>query len=79
MEGCLAVTIAGQVVEATGLEGATVVPDQAADDALDGGGGVAKKKPSGRLQGELATDTIIVESKGGKAIWRNKAGKKSEG
>ncbi len=55
-----------------------MVPEEAADDALDGGCCVANKKQARCLQGELATDTLIVESKGSKAILCNKAGKKNQ-
>jgi len=77
VEGCHRVSVAGQAVEATGLEGATLVAEDDAEAAL-GESSDAKKKPR-RVQGEVARDKLIVESMGGKEIRRAKSGHKIGG
>ena len=76
MEGCQRVTIAELAVGVTGLEGVELVVDS--DVPALGGGSAAKKRPR-RVQGEVAQDTLFIESKGGKAIRRATSGKKVGG
>jgi hypothetical protein len=76
VEGCHQVTIAGQAVETTGLEGVDLVSFPADAEAAESG---ATKKKARRVQGEVATEKLIVASTGGKAIRRSKSGKKIGG
>jgi hypothetical protein len=78
VEGCHRVTIAELAVGETGLEGVELVSEPASAEPALGGGGAAKKKPR-RVQGEVAQDKLIIESKGGKAIRRAKSGNKVGG
>ena len=80
VDGCHQVTIAGQAVERSGLEGVDIVGLPAEAEATEGGGeeGAAKKRPR-RVQGEVATEKLIAASTGGKAIRRGKSGKKIGG
>ena len=75
MAGCQRVTIAELAVGVTGLEGVELVDS---DEPALGGGSAAKKRPR-RVQGEVAQDTLFIESKGGKAIRRATSGKKVGG
>ena len=78
VKGCQQVTIAQLSVVPTGLEGVKLVSEADSAVAALGGEGQAKKKPC-RVQGEVAQDKLIVESKGGKAIRRAKSGLKIGG
>ena len=74
VEGCKQVTIAGEAAPVTGLEGAALITVQTDEVPL-----CPARKRIRRLQGEIATDKMIIESKGGKAIRRDKSGCKIGG
>ena len=77
--GCQRVAIAELDVGVTGLEGVQLVSEADSSEPALGGGSAAKKRRRGRVQGEVAQDTLIIESKGGKAIRRAKSGMKVGG
>ncbi len=88
MDGCQRVTIAELDVGVTGLEGVQLVSE--ADSSEDsepalGKGSAAKKRGRGRVQGEVATDTLIIESKAAKRfgvrslVWHESGRARMEG